>query len=85
MENKDKKSVLEKNVSNDIRICKILKTKGIRYHIGTTEDRHQSIDLVFNAADTTYSFFIDASPLNDGTNEGKEKNEAMLKVYGLNG
>lgn len=80
MENKTEKTPLEKKINKDKNICRILKTKEIRYHIGMT-DKMQSIDLQFKEG--IYNLFLDASPLNDGTEEGKEKNDAMLKIYGL--
>lgn len=75
------KTPLEKKVIKDKNICRLLKTKELRYHIGMT-DKMQSFDLQFK--DGAYNFFLDASPMNDGTDEGKEKNDALLKIFNLN-
>jgi hypothetical protein len=80
MENKTEKTPLERKINKDKNICRILKTKEIRYHIGMT-DKMQSVDLCFK--DGAYEFFLDAGPLNDGTEDGKEKNEEMLKIFNL--
>lgn len=67
---------MDKKIKNDTRICKLLKTKELRYHIGMT-DKHQSIDLVFNLENQDYNFFVDATPLE------KEQNDIVLKIYNL--
>lgn len=67
---------MDKKIQKDLKICKLLKTKELRYHIGMT-DKHQSIDLVFTKEDSKYNFFLDATPLD------KESNEEMLKIYNL--
>lgn len=67
---------MENKIKKDIKICCLLKTKELRYHIGMT-DKHQSIDLVFTIEDSKYNFFLDATPLE------KEDSETMLKIYGL--
>jgi hypothetical protein len=83
MENETKKeerSPLEKKQGKDRAICRILKTKELRYHIGMT-DKMQSFDLQFK--DDNYTFFLDATPFDDGTEEGKEKNESLKRIYNL--
>ena len=69
-------ATLEQKIKNDNALCRILKTKEIRYHIGTT-DRNASLDLIFNKEDLNYHFNLDAAPLEH------DENEALLKIYGL--
>lgn len=69
-------TAIEKKIKKDTKICKLLKTKELRYHIGMT-DKHQSIDLIFTTEDSKYNFLLDATPLET------EDNEAMLKIYNL--
>lgn len=70
------KTTLQKKIANDLAICRILKVKEIRYHLGTT-DRNASLDLQFLKDTQAYQFFTDASPLPE------EENSALLKIYGL--
>ena len=70
------KTTLQKKIANDNAICRILKVKSIRYHIGTT-DRNASLDLQFLKDTESYQFFTDASPVEP------TENEALLKIYGL--
>jgi len=70
------KTNLQKKIANDNAICRILKIKEIRYHLGTT-DRNASLDLQFLKDTESYQFFTDASPLPE------EENKALLKIYGL--
>ena len=70
------KTTLQKKIANDNAICRILKTKSITYHLGTT-DRNASLDLQFLKDTESYQFFTDASPLEE------TENKALLKIYGL--
>lgn len=76
--NMETKTALEIKKGKDTKICKLLKTKELRYHIGMTATQ-QSIDLVFNPEEQTYTFFVDASPMNNEDGE----HDAMLKMYNL--
>jgi hypothetical protein len=67
---------LEQKIKNDLAICRILKIKELRYHLGTT-DRNASLDLQFLKDTETYQFFTDASPVEE------TENKALLKIYGL--
>jgi hypothetical protein len=67
---------LQKKTKNDLAICRILKIKELRYHLGTT-DRNASLDLQFLKDTESYQFFTDASPVEE------TENKALLKIYGL--
>ena len=67
---------LEQKIKNDLAICRILKIKELRYHLGTT-DRNASLDLQFLKDTESYQFFTDASPVEE------TENKALLKIYGL--
>jgi len=69
-------TTLEQKIKNDLAICRILKIKELRYHLGTT-DRNASLDLQFLKDTETYQFYTDASPVEE------TENKALLKIYGL--
>lgn len=67
---------MEQKIKEDLAICRILKTKELRYHIGMTAER-ASIDLIFSKENSNYHFHIDGVPLEE------VENDAMLKIYNL--
>ena len=69
-------TTLEQKIKNDLAICRILKAKELRYHLGTT-DRNASLDLQFLKDTESYQFFTDASPVPE------DENKALLKIYGI--
>lgn len=72
---------LELKIKQDQKIMRVLKISELRYHIGTTNKG--SLDYVIKFGENEYNFFLDSTPLNDGTDEGKERNEFMKGIYQL--
>lgn len=75
------KTPLEKKIAKDQKIMKILKVSELRYHIGQTN--LGPIDLMIRYGEEKYNFLLDSGPLDDNTEEGKEKNDKMLEMFNL--
>ncbi len=72
---------LQKKIKKDQRIMRVLKVSELRYHIGQTN--LGPIDIMIRYGEEKYNFLLDSSPLDDNTEEGKEKNEKMLEIFNL--
>lgn len=82
METKDK-TPFENKIAKDQRIMRILKVSELRYSVGTTN--RGPLDIMIRFGEDKYDFMFDNTPVDDGTPGGKERNQALLKLFNLNG
>lgn len=71
------------DIKTDQKIIKLLKVSELRHHIADTNLGPVQVMLRFG--EDKYHIVHDSTPLDDGTPEGKEKEQTMLKLLGLNG
>lgn len=71
------------DIKTDQKIIKLLKVNELRHHIADTN--LGPIQAMLRFGEDTYHIIHDSTPIDDGTPEGKEKEQTMLKLLGLNG